>query len=180
MHGGIRVKRRLRRAPVGIPDPQLDFGGHRAGAGRGPGVQNDSNFLTTPSPGPLTRRGCYATSTRRVAATSSPVTKGGQPLGRRADPKESQRISEREKWEHVPHPNSLMAGEVSPGHPHKLPGFITHYPPLPALFTCPSCTGLLACVLCDPSQPLPSEACPSPGKCPQELPPCQLLGDLCP
>ena len=133
MHGGIRVKRRLRRAPVGIPDPQLDFGGHRAGAGRGPGVQNDSNFLTTPSPGPLTRRGCYATSTRRVAATSSPVTKGGQPLGRRADPKESQRISEREKWEHVPHPNSLMAGEVSPGHPHKLPGFITHYPPHPNL-----------------------------------------------
>ena len=102
---------------MGIPDPQLDFGGHRAGAGRGPGVQNDSNFLTTPSPGPLTRRGCYATSTRRVAATSSPVTKGGQPLGRRADPKESQRISEREKWEHVPHPNSLMAGEVSQATP---------------------------------------------------------------
>lgn len=119
---------------MGIPDPQLDLGGHRVGAGRGLGVQNDSSFLTTPPPGSLTlSRGCYATSTRRAAATSSPVTKGGQPLGRRADPKENQRISEREKWEHVPHPDSLMAGEVSPGHPHKLPGFITHYPapPLP-------------------------------------------------
>ena len=117
---------------MGIPDPQLDLGGHRVGAGRGLGVQNDSSFLTTPPPGSLTlSRGCYATSTRRAAATSSPVTKGGQPLGRRADPKENQRISEREKWEHVPHPDSLMAGEVSPGHPHKLPGFITHYPALP-------------------------------------------------
>lgn len=99
------VKRRLRRAPVGIPDPQLDLGGHRGGAGRGLGCRMTPALLTTPPPGSLTlSRGVMLFSTRRAAATSSPVTKGGQPLGRRADPKENQRISEREKMGACPSP----------------------------------------------------------------------------
>ena len=42
-----------KEGPMGIPDRQLDLGGQRVGAGRGTGVHNDSNFLTSPRPGPL-------------------------------------------------------------------------------------------------------------------------------